>query len=218
MRSFGSQRERHRDHHPLPHAAAELVRIALELSFGVGDPDEPEQLGRAGPGAGGVDLAVGLDGLLDLFPDPKDRVQARHRVLEDHRDVASAQRPHLLLREVRDVPPVELDLAADLGRGFRRQQAHEGEAGHALAGARLADESEGLASIEMKADAVHGEDRPVQHPEADPEVPDVEQRGLRTRGQVVRALRGRAHPGGFGRGRKVPPYIGRSISGPSRSS
>ena len=40
------QRQRHRDHRPLPHAARELVRVVVDAALGPRDPDEPEQLDR----------------------------------------------------------------------------------------------------------------------------------------------------------------------------
>ena len=47
--SFGSQRERDRDHHALPHAARELVRVGLVAPRRVRDADLPHQLDRALP-------------------------------------------------------------------------------------------------------------------------------------------------------------------------
>ena len=45
--SFGSLRERHRDHRPLAHAARELVRVVVDPASGVGNADQLEQLDRA---------------------------------------------------------------------------------------------------------------------------------------------------------------------------
>ena len=42
--SAGSDGERHRDHHPLEHAARELVRIAIHHAGGIGDPHLLEHL------------------------------------------------------------------------------------------------------------------------------------------------------------------------------
>ena len=43
---LGLQRERHRDHRPLPHAAGELVRVVVDPPRRVGDADRVEQLDR----------------------------------------------------------------------------------------------------------------------------------------------------------------------------
>ena len=40
MSTSGSQREGHRDHHPLPHAAGELVRVVVDALRGRRDADE----------------------------------------------------------------------------------------------------------------------------------------------------------------------------------
>ena len=39
--------ERHRDHHPLAHAAGELVRVVVAAALRLGDADELEHLDRA---------------------------------------------------------------------------------------------------------------------------------------------------------------------------
>ena len=67
--------ERHGDHHPLGHAARELVRERLESPFRVRDTDQSEQL--EGPTVGGVagHLAMQLENLADLPVDVPDRVQ-----------------------------------------------------------------------------------------------------------------------------------------------
>ena len=41
--SFGSQAERHRDHHPLLLAAGELVRVGVEAALRLGHADFAEQ-------------------------------------------------------------------------------------------------------------------------------------------------------------------------------
>ena len=40
--------ERHGDHHALAHAAGHLVRIVVDAPLGIGDADQPEELGRLG--------------------------------------------------------------------------------------------------------------------------------------------------------------------------
>ena len=45
--------ERHRDHHPLPLAARELVRIRVQAPLGLGQPDEVQELHASAPGPRG---------------------------------------------------------------------------------------------------------------------------------------------------------------------
>jgi hypothetical protein len=59
-------------------------------------------------------------------------VKACERILEDHRDVAAADRAQLLRRQLEEVVPLEEDLAADVGE-VPVQEPHDREARHALA-------------------------------------------------------------------------------------
>ena len=106
IRSFGSPASGHRDHRPLPHPAGELVRIVLQAHLRARDPDLVEQLGRAPVGLVAVHREVGLERLADLPADRQHRVQRRHRILEDHRDLAAADRAQLLVvSDSRSRPP-----------------------------------------------------------------------------------------------------------------
>ena len=87
--------ERHRDHRALPHAAAELERIAVERGFGDGiSTCRSSSIARRR-----ARLAVGQpvrqQRLGDLLADRWTGLSERHRLLEDHRDVAAADRAHL---------------------------------------------------------------------------------------------------------------------------
>ena len=44
MRSFGLQRERHRDHHALCHAARELMDVGSQAALGFRNADHAQQL------------------------------------------------------------------------------------------------------------------------------------------------------------------------------
>ena len=87
---LGLARQRDRDHHALAHAAGELVRIVVE-------PRARPPECRHGPAARGracgrrpVERGVGLQVLADLQADGQHRVERRHRLLEDHGDLAPA--------------------------------------------------------------------------------------------------------------------------------
>ena len=107
--------ERHRDHRALAHAARELVRVVACARLRVRDADVVEQLDRARPGALLADVGVRGHGLGDLGADAVHRVEARERVLEDHRDVLAADLPQLVRRQAQQVAAHEVDLARDHG-------------------------------------------------------------------------------------------------------
>ena len=73
-----------------------------------------------------IDAEVHRDGLGDLVADGEHRIEARHRLLEDHRDVAAAQLAQRLRRQPREIDDVAVarakqDLAADDAPGRIRQ-------------------------------------------------------------------------------------------------
>ena len=101
--------ERHRDHHALAHAARELVRVVPQPVGRARDSDLIEKLDRASRRRLAVEVEVLLDRLPQLRPDGEDGVQARHRVLEDHRDLLAADPPPRALGEPEQLAPLELD-------------------------------------------------------------------------------------------------------------
>ena len=105
-------RERHRDHRALPHAAGELVRVVVGAPARLRDADLLEQLDRRALAPPCVEPEVRLERLADLPPDRQHRVQRRHRVLEDHRDLPAADRPQLGVRAAEQVAAFEQRLPA----------------------------------------------------------------------------------------------------------
>jgi hypothetical protein len=89
---------------------------------------------------------VQQEDLAQLPADGVHRIQRGHRLLEDHADAGAADALHLLRRQGREVEPVEQHLAALDAAHRLRQQAHDGEGGHALAAAGFADDAEGAAA------------------------------------------------------------------------
>src|SRR5690606_9149431 len=120
------------------------------------------------------------------------RVQRSHRVLEDHRDRAAADPAQLALGEPEQLAPVQLRGA---GRAaVVREEPEQREHALALPGARLADDAERLAAIEIEREALDGVDVAVGGGEADVQVAYFEQwhfSPLRLWG--CRALRGVRH-------------------------
>ena len=72
--------------------------------------------------------------------------------------------------------PSRIDLAGDLDR-LAVVQAHDRAAGHALAGAGLTHDRQGLALVDRERHVVDGREEAVLGGERDAEVADLEERG-----------------------------------------
>ena len=125
-----------------------LFAIAFLPLFGIG--------GLTGLPA--PDLSVMADDLADEVADGQDRVQRRHRLLVDHRDVAAADRLHRTLGQLNQVLVPEADGAPDDPPRRVGQEAPQRQRGHRLAASGLADEPEDLTPVEGEADTVDGDD------------------------------------------------------------
>ncbi len=127
-------------------------------------------------GLGFADLLVQDDRFHDLRADGEHRVERRHRLLEDHADVAAADRLHLPLGQPHEVVAEERD-AARFDAGGRRQQPHDRERRDALAGAAFADDAERAARLEAERQIVDGVDDAFFGVEVGAEVGDFEDGG-----------------------------------------
>ena len=93
MSSVGLVGERHGDHHPLPLAAGELVRIGVEPRFGSRDADLVEQLERPRAALSRSETPRWTCSTSAIWRRScEDRVERGHRLLEDHRDLVAANR------------------------------------------------------------------------------------------------------------------------------
>ena len=108
--------QRHRDHHALAHAARELVRIVVDALLRVGMRTDFITSSAARRASLLRDVVVHEHRLLELPADLLDRVQRRHRILEDHRDPHPPQLAQLLRDRLEQVDAVE---ACDALRGRR---------------------------------------------------------------------------------------------------
>ena len=59
-----------------------------------------------------AEIEMGANRLDQLVADAIQRIQAGQRILKDHTDLFAAHAAHLLIRQVVDAPPVEIDRAA----------------------------------------------------------------------------------------------------------
>src|SRR5450755_2436697 len=170
--------DRHRDHHPLLLSPGHLRGIGVDLELGVRNADFGEQRDRALSGVGRRETEMQTQHLGQLKTDREHRVQRRHRLLEDHRDVGAAQPAQLALIQVDQVAAAVYDLAAGKNRCiFLGQQTEDRERSHRLAAARLADQRYGGIAGDVEADALHGfEDRVLVQAEVDPQIADREER------------------------------------------
>ena len=125
--SVGFAGERHGDHHALALAAGELVRIIVEPAGGIGKPHALQHGDGAGAQLRGLRLRLmGGHRLDDLRADRERRVEAGHRLLEDHRDAPSAHVAHRRRAQFQKILAVEDDgTAGDPAR--RRNEAHDRE-------------------------------------------------------------------------------------------
>jgi hypothetical protein len=132
--------ERHRDHHPLPHPTGKLVRVLEDAALRLWHPHQPKHLDRAGAGLLARKPAVQDQRFGDLVADGQDRIQRRHRLLEDHGYGVAANLAHLGLRQVEQIATLEHHASVDGASGRRRDQAQEGKRRDAFAAAGLADD------------------------------------------------------------------------------
>ena len=145
--------------------------------FGVRDAHRVEELERLLVRLVLGDVEVVAEALGELPADLHHRVERGHRVLEDHGHLGAPQGPQLVLRRADEL------LAGVGGRPgaddvLGGEQAHDRAGQHGLAGARLADDAEGLAPLEAEGHAVDGLDDPGRGVEVGPEVVDDEERAL----------------------------------------
>src|ERR1700733_5726942 len=90
----------------------------------------------------------------DLPADRHGRVQRGHRVLENDPDLVAADLADLVVLQLDEIAPVEPDLASrDVGPVGK--QPHDRHRGHRLAASRLADDPDGLALLDLEAEAIY---------------------------------------------------------------
>ena len=144
--------ERHGDHHPLALAAGELVRVGAHAALGVAQANQFQKFENPRPRGLAGEAAMEPQHLADLPLDRVERVERGHRLLEHHGDVGAAHVAHLALRQAGQVPALEQDFSALARRAVEQPQDRQG--GHRLAGARFADQRDGLAPADGEADRI----------------------------------------------------------------
>ena len=108
---FRLERERHGDHHPLPLAAREFVRVGACDRLRIRQADLVEKRhGAAHPLLRGVEI-VRAEGFRHLVGHPHDRVEGGHRLLEHHADALAADLAEGPLGQAEELGAVEEDRA-----------------------------------------------------------------------------------------------------------
>ena len=123
--------ERHGDHHALAHAARECMGKLAQTPARIGNAHQVEQPQRLGAGLGLIEAAMADQHFRDLRAHGEDRVEARHRLLEDHADAPAAHVAHALFRQGRQALSLEQDVPLDTP-GILRHQPHDREGGGPL--------------------------------------------------------------------------------------
>ncbi len=177
--------QRHRQHGALPQAARQFERIHLVGALRVLEADETEHVLDFVVLLALGHFAVQHQRLADLVADAVDRRERGHRLLEDHADATTAQRPDL-----RPVPSQTRDVDRRLvAAGVREQdpsaqdqavtgqQAHHALGNDRLAGPGLADQRHRLPGRHPKADTLHDFRGAALHGEADAKVLDTQNVG-----------------------------------------
>jgi len=98
--------------------------------------------------------AVTAQGFGNLEADGQDGIEARHRLLEDHRDLVAADMLHLEFRKRQKLSARQLDAARNPAIGLP-DEAHDRQRRDALAGAGLTDDGDRLVRANAEADIAH---------------------------------------------------------------
>ena len=129
---------------------------------------------RALPARLAVHAEMRFQRLADLEADREAGIEAGDRLLEDHREVAADHLPAATAGQALQILAAE-GHAVRRHRGGLRQEPHDGKHGHRFSRARLADDGNNLARIDVELDAVHRLEGPARGRKADGEVADLEE-------------------------------------------
>jgi hypothetical protein len=101
--------QRHGDHHTLSHATGKLMRKFPHAPRRLRDSHQCQHLDGARLGGPLIEALMHPQGLADLAADGQHRIEARHRLLEDHRNVVAADRAHLTFGKLQQILALEAD-------------------------------------------------------------------------------------------------------------
>ena len=150
------------------------MRIVAQPLVRARNSDTVEQLRRALVGGLAVHVEVRLERFADLTPDRQHRVQRRHRILEDHRDLPAPNTAQSAVALADQVLALE-DGGARLDPAVAGEQTEDRERRDALAATRLADDPKRLAGRDVERDPVDGVHGAAPCREADVQILDGEE-------------------------------------------
>ena len=151
---LGMARQHHGDHHPLAHAAGQLVGEGFDAFLRIGDLHVPVELDD--PFTGLLPgHAVQPEGFRHLRSGAVYGIEGIQGVLEDHADVLAPDPFHFALREPGEVLIFEEDAAAYLFVVVDGQ-AHDGMGHGGFAAAGLAHQRQDLAPFDGERHVVYG--------------------------------------------------------------
>jgi hypothetical protein len=179
---FGIAHQRHRDHDALTQAAGKLMRKLAEPHLRRGDTDAAHQFDRPLERGGARAALVAGQHLSHLRADRKGRVEAGHRLLEDHRDPVAAQARHLAVGQRKEVGAGKAH-AFGGAPAAAREQVHDRQRGHRFAAAGFADQAMRLALLDLKRGAAYRRATAAEHHF---EILDVKQCAHRDRSEPSR--------------------------------
>ena len=164
--------ERLRDHGALALPAGKLVRVGPEGLLGIGQFDKFQHAQGPEPGFFRRNLIVQTHSFHNLRPHGVDRVQGRHRLLEDHRDVLAAHGTDIGLIGPQQLPAGELDTSGHTA--VTGQQAQQRHRTGTLSGPGLPHDGEHFAGPHLVVQADRRRDPFLVHAEIHAEVPDLQ--------------------------------------------
>src|SRR4029077_15250833 len=170
------QRDRNRD--ALAHPAGELVRVGVQRAPRARDAHLVEQFDSAIVGRAAAEPEVAAHVLGQLLPDGEHRMKGRHRVLEDHPDVASRDSAQIAALQAQQILSSERRASLDDRAGW--QQAEQCEHRHRLAAAALTRHAEDLCGLDVVVDAVDDGREAPRRRESDSQALDLQQSGQRS--------------------------------------
>ena len=123
------------------------MRIGAHPLMRLGNANIVHRRNRELPRLFGANILMQQNRLDDLIANGVDRVQAGHRLLKDHGDLAAANRKHFALGAGNDVFAVEQNRTAVKPSRRPRNQLHRAHRRDTLATTRLADNRESLVGM-----------------------------------------------------------------------
>ena len=161
--------QRHGDHDALLLSAGKLVRVGLQDTLRVRQLHVGDHLERAVVGILFGHAGMDHRHLHQLLADPHGGVQARHRFLIDHRDLAAADVAQFILRHLAKVAALELDGSPD-DPAVLAQILHYAECDGGFAAARFTHQPQRLAGLNAGGKIHHGGDFPQPGEKGDRQV------------------------------------------------